>query len=380
MAPGTPALGPEPTSMPPGEAEARREESSRPLPLPATLDIRSITLTGLLLLASVYSLYFAKAILIPIVVALILEALLVPVVRAFRRLRVPEPVGALLVVLGLVGVLGFAVYQLSTPAAEWVRRAPQSLKQLERKVKKLRQPVEQVTRSAEQVEQVIMLDAPRTPEVEIRGPSLMSVLFGGTQAFLIGLALVLVLLYFLLATGDLFLRKLVKVLPARDDKRRAVEIARDVERQVSAFLFTSVAINVGLGVAVALAMHFMGMPNASLWGVLAGSLNFIPYLGPLACTVIIGLAAMLTFEDTGRAMAVPAVYFAVNFVESYLVTPLVMGRRLTLNPVVILVAVMFWGWLWGALGGLLAVPLLVIVKSVCDRVQGLTAVGEFLGP
>jgi len=315
----------------------------------------------------------------PLVLALILEAFFVPVVRALRRVRVPEPVGALVVVLGLVGIMGFAAYQLSTPAGEWMRLAPQSLRQVEARVKRLRKPMEQVTRTAEQVEQVILMEPARTPGVEIRGPSLMAVLFGGTQAFLVGLALVLVLLYFLLATGDLFLRKMVKVLPTRDDKRRAVEIARDVERQVSAFLFISVMINVGLGVAVAVAMRLMGMPNASLWGVLAGFLNFVPYLGPLACTVIIGLAAMLTFEDTGRALAVPAVYFGVNFVESYLVTPLVMGRRLTLNPVVMLVSVMFWGWLWGALGGLLAVPLLVIIKCVCDRVQGLTAVGEFLG-
>jgi predicted PurR-regulated permease PerM len=177
-----------------------------------------------------------------------------------------------------------------------------------------------------------------------------------------------------------FLAKLVKVLPTLTDKKRALQIARDTERSISYYLVTTSAVNLGFGGAVAVAMHLVGMPNAVLWGVLAAVTNFIPYLGAVAMVIILGLAALLEFDDVWRALLVPAVFFGLNFAEGYLLTPLALGRRLTLNPVVVFVGVLFWGWVWGVAGALLAVPILAAVKIVCDRIEGLAAVGEFLGP
>jgi predicted PurR-regulated permease PerM len=358
------------------------EQDDRPEPVrpPVRFDRRALALNGLFVLALVYTLYVARALLVPIVLALLLDLLLRPLVTGLKALKVPETLGAAVVVLGLVGMLALGTYQLSAPAADWMARAPQSMRQVESKLKRWRKPVEQVTRTAEQVERAITLDDGRTPEVEVKGPSLLQLLFGGTQSFLVGLTLVLLLLYFLLSTGDLFLRKAVKALPRLSDKKRAVEIANETTRQVSVYLFTSVVINVVLGVVVALAMRLLGMPNSELWGVVAALLNFVPYLGPIVCGVILALAATLTFDTASQAALVPIVYFALNFVESYVLTPLIMGRRLMLNGVVVFLGLMFWGTVWGVMGSLLAVPLLAIAKIVCDRIEGLTPIGDFLGP
>jgi predicted PurR-regulated permease PerM len=355
------------------------DEQPEAVPSPVRVDRRSFALTGLFVLAAVYSLYFARALLVPIVLALLLVLLLRPLVTGLKALKIPEAIGAALVVLGLVGLLALGTYQLSGPAADWVARAPQSLRQAEAKLKRWRKPVEQVTRTAEQVERAITLDD-STPQVEVRGPSLLQLLFGGTQRFLIGLTLVLLLLYFLLASGDLFLRKAVKLLPRLADKKRAVEIAHETQRQISVYLVTSVAIHTTVGVVVAVAMGLLGLPNSTLWGVVAGLLNFVPYVGPVVCGAVLTLAATLSFENPTLVAAVPGTYYAIHFLESYIATPLIMGRRLMLNGVVVFLGLMFWGAVWGVMGSLLAVPLLAIAKIVCDRIEGLTPIGEFLGP
>jgi predicted PurR-regulated permease PerM len=240
--------------------------------------------------------------------------------------------------------------------------------------------MQQMSRTADEVERTIAGEPTAAPAAA-KGPSwIKEALFGGTTAFVSEAIVVMVLLYFLLASGDLFLRKLIKVLPTFKDKKRAVEIAREVERNISTYLFTVTLINVGVGVAVGLGVWLLGMPNPVLWGVLACVLTYIPYLGAIVGIGILGLAALLTFEDLGHALAVPAVYMFVSFLEGNFVTPLVLGRRLTLNPVVIFVGLLFWFFLWGIPGALLAVPILAVFKIVCDHVDTLAPIGEFFGP
>ena len=205
-------------------------------------------------------------------------------------------------------------------------------------------------------------------------------MFGGTGALLSGTVVVGVLLYFLLASGDLFLRKLINVLPTLSDKKRAVEMAREMEKQVSTYLFTVTLINIGVGVAVGTGVALLGMPNPMLWGALACVLTYVPYLGAAVGIGVLALASVLTFDDLGHALAVPAVYVVVSFLEGNFVTPAVLGRRLILNPVVIFIGLLFWFFLWGIPGALLAVPTIVIFKIVCDHVEGLATIGEFFGP
>jgi predicted PurR-regulated permease PerM len=241
----------------------------------------------------------------------------------------------------------------------------------------VREVAEQVQ---EQVEEMAGQTGRRQPaQVQVEGQTLTGMVFTQTQAFLAGAVVTIILLYFLLASGDLFLRKLVRVLPRLSDKKAAIEIARDMEDQFSKYLVTMTLINVGLGLAVGGAMRLAGMPNPVLWGVAAAVTNFVPYLGPVVTLSMIALVSLLTFEDMGRALVAPGLYLGLNAIEGYLVTPMLLGRRLLLNPVVIFLGIIFWGWLWGIPGALLAVPILVSFKIFCDHIQPLSPIGEFLG-
>ena len=219
----------------------------------------------------------------------------------------------------------------------------------------------------------------RRRQVEIKGPSLTRQLFGGTTAFLSAATVVIFLTYFLLAVGDLFLQKLVGVLPQFKDKRVAVTIARETEAQISLYLFTTTLINLGVGVVTGIAMYLLGLPNAVLWGVVAAVLNFVPYVGAVANTVLLALAAFIAFEDTGRALLVPGTFLALNLIESNLVTPMIYGNRMKLNTVALFIGLVFWWYIWGVPGAILAVPIMATLKIACDHIESLAPIGEFLG-
>lgn len=343
------------------------------------IEIRSIAITGLFVLAVFYTLYFAKGFLLPIVLAVLLDFLLSPLIRTLKRIRIPEPLGAALVILLLLGAVGAGAYGLAEPARVWMAKAPQSIAKVQARLRDLRKPVEQVTRTAEQVEAATSVSKGGPPEVVLRGPRLSERLFGTTQSLLTGAMETVILLYFLLAAGDLFLQKLIKVLPQFRDKKTAVSIARETEASISTYLFTVAMVNVGLGIAVTLVMLLIGMPNAILWGVLAGLAEFIPYVGATAMLAILSLAGLVTFPTVGHALLVPGAYLAVNLLQSNFVSPMVLGRRLTLNPVAILIGLVFWWWIWGVGGAFIAVPLLATFKIFCDHIESLAPIGEFLG-
>jgi predicted PurR-regulated permease PerM len=346
--------------------------------------VRSLSLTGLFILAAFYTLYFARAFLLPIVLALLFSLLLRPVVRLLRRLHLPEPLGAGLVLAALLGLLAGGLYQLSGPAYDWMQKAPASLRRVEAKLRELKRPVLLFGRATEQVAKIADVTAttPKAPPVTVAvpaGPSLGARLFDRTTDFVAGAAILFILLYFLLASGDLFLRKLVKVLPSLEDKKRAIDIARQVETDISAYLSTVAMINLGLGVGVAIAMALIGLPNPLLWGAMATLTNFVPYLGPATCYTVFGLVGFLTFDDLPHALLPVGAFLCLNVVEAYFITPMVLGRRLTLNPVVLFLGLTFWGWLWGIAGAILAVPIMVVLKIFCDHIEPLAPIGEFLG-
>ena len=342
-------------------------------------DARHVALVGLFVLAVFYTLHLAQAFFLPIVLAILLDFLLSPVVRALRKLGLPEPLGAGIVMIGLVASLVLGVYYLSGPAARYIALAPQSIERVREKVENMRGSVAQVTEAAEQVERATDVDEGDAQEVEIKGPSLTRQVFGGTTAFLSAATVVIFLTYFLLAVGDLFLQKLVAVLPQFKDKRVAVTIMRETESQISLYLFTTTLINFGVGVVTAAVMYLLGMPNAVLWGVVAAVLNFVPYVGAVANTVLLGLAALVTFEDPGRALMVPGAFLALNLIESNLVTPMIYGRRMQLNTVALFIGLVFWWYIWGVPGAILAVPMMAAFKIACDHIESLAPVGEFLG-
>jgi predicted PurR-regulated permease PerM len=342
--------------------------------------IKSIALTGLFILASFYTLYLGRAFFLPIILAILLSLLLTPVVRLLKKLRIPEALGAALVVFGLLGFLGWGTYELAGPAYEWVQQAPRSLRKVESKLREFKKPMQQMSRASEQVEKMTTVGGGQeTAKVAVTTETLGEKVFSRATDFIANGAIMFILLYFLLAAGDMFLRKLIKVMPSLSDKKRAVEIARQVETEISTYLSTITLINVILGLAVWGIMTLIGLPNALLWGVLATVTNYIPYLGALVMIGVLAMVGFITFDDLGQALLAPGAFIGLNLLESYFLTPMILGRRLTLNPVVIFLGLTFWGWLWGITGALLAVPIMVVLKIFCDHSEALAPIGEFLG-
>lgn len=261
------------------------------------------------------------------------------------------------------------------PASEWLTLSPESISEIERKLRVATRPLAEVSRATKSVEDLVDIEGAGSSGVQVDSPGLLSSLLSGTQNFVSYGAVVIVLLYFLLAGGDSFLRKLVTVLPQLSDKIRAVEIARRTEHAISRYLFTICLINLGLGIAVGSAMWALDMPNPVLWGAVAGGLNFIPFLGPAISTALIAGAAILSFDTVEQFLMPPLACAALTIFEGLLVTPTLLGRNLTLSPVVIFLAVLALSWAWGILGALMAVPTLVMVKIVCDEVGMLRPLG-----
>jgi predicted PurR-regulated permease PerM len=343
---------------------------------------RSLGITVLAVLAVFYTLYLARAFFLPIAFALLLDFLFRPAVRALARLRIPLPLGAALVVLSLIGLGGLAVYGLSGPVQTWAEHSSETVATAQRRLHRLLQPLQRVTKTAQQVESAaggVAGGAPDAPEVVVRGPSIVSRIFGSTQRFLASALEVLILLYFLLAAGDLFLQRLVRGLPRVPDRQKAVEITRETEASISTYLLTAATVNLIEGLVVTGAMYLLGMPNAPLWGALVVVLEFVPYVGAVAMTVILTVAGLATFDDVGRGLLVPAVFLAINLVQANFVSPVFLGRRLALNPVALVISIAFWFWIWGIPGAFIAVPLLATFKILCDHVETLAPIGEFLG-
>ncbi len=344
------------------------------------INIRSIALTGLFLYASLLVMYIAKAIMLPVFVALFLNLLLAPLVRGLKTIYIPAPIAAGGMLLALISALTLGTIQFSTPASLWLDRAPEALQQVERKLRTIKTSVLEMGKATQALEHMATLSESRKAQkVEVKTDSLGGVLIGWTTEFIFGLIATMILLYFFLASGDLFLEKLVKVLPRFSDKRRAVEIVRGIEGNISNYLVTVTSINAGLAVVTSLAMYLLGMPNPFLWGAMAGILNFIPYVGSIIGLGAVTLAAAITFEHMNMVALVSGTYVFLTAVEGNFITPHLLGRKLTLNPVVILVNVLFWGWLWGAIGALLAVPFVASFKIICDQIEPLNPIGEFLG-
>jgi len=337
-------------------------------------------ITILSVLALLYTLYFARDFLIPILYAVLLNLLLSPVVRALLRWRIPPPLSAAVLVLGLLAALGGGAYALAGPAQRWIGAAPRSLARAESKLHDLVRPVQQVSTTVERAAGAVGTDGAKPPQVVVAaGPSLSSRIFGTTERLAAAILEIVILLYFLLAGGDLFLQKLIKVLPDFGYKIKAVEIARRTEAAVSAFLTTALFVNVAEGIVLTGALWLLGMPNAPLWGVMVALFEFIPYLGAIAALVILTITGLTTFDGVGRALLVPGSFLLINLIQANVVSPLLLGHRLTLNPVAIFVGLAFFFWIWGVPGAFLAVPLLATMKIFCDHIDSLAALGEFLG-
>lgn len=343
-------------------------------------DVRSVGLTGLFLLAIFYTVYFTRSLLLPVVLAWLLSYLLRPIVRVLAKLKIPPLVGSALVLLSLMALIGYAGSLLAAPVAGWVEKAPYSLQQLERKLMPLKKPMEKVAQASGAIESLTSTATPqtKTPTVEVKQHRLSDQLMVQTPELLISAVTMLILLYFLLAYDGVFLGKVIKLMPTLSDKKRAVSIANEIEAQVSRYLLTVTLINCGLGLAVGTVVGLLGLPNPVMWGVMVALLNFVPYLGALTGIIFMTLGALLSYDSVTYALLFPAAYLVLAILEGNFVTPMVMGRSLTLNPVLVLLSLMFWGWMWGIIGVILAVPILASFKIFCSHIEPMEPLAEFI--
>ena len=337
----------------------------------------------LAVLAVMYTLYFASAILLPFVLAIVLYLLLSPLMRILnKRLGFPRALAALLLILGLFVLVSGVGAAISVPASAWIARAPEALPKLEQKLSVLKGPIAYMQQGYQTLTEKMGATPPEGGQSAPGMSSLTSVggsVLVGIKTLIADGFTILLLLFFFLSAGDTLLRRLVEVLPTLEDKKRAVEIASEIEGNVAGYLSTITVMNLAVGVLNGLQVWLLGMPDPLLFGTLAFLLNYIPILGPMTGVVLFFVVGLFTFDNSLFAFVPAGIYLALHVLEGETITPMLLAKRLTLNPVLVIVSLFFWDWMWGVPGALLSVPLLAVAKIVCDRLPGLQAVGHMLG-
>jgi predicted PurR-regulated permease PerM len=365
----------------------------------ANFSARDVSLVILASLAVLYTLYFAASIILPFVLAIVLGLLLSPPVTFLNhRLKVPRMLASLLAILLLFSVVAGIGFAISVPAQRWIARAPESLPTLEAKFSFLQRPFNAVQKGMAGIDNLVhqaqssgqsggpsgggdkkvqTVTIASSPSAGMGGVGLT--VLSGTKAFLGQLFTLLIILFFLLADGDSLLRRFVEILPSFAEKKRVVQIAGEVERNISLYLVTITVMNLLVGVANGLSVWAFGLPDPLLWGTAAFLLNYIPILGPLTGMVVFFFVGLFTFSNVVWALAPAGVYLLIHLLEGETITPMLLARRFTLNPLLVIASLMFWDWLWGVTGALLAVPLLAVTKILCDHIEVLTPLGHLLG-
>ena len=349
-----------------------------PAEMPLPTDPKVIFLGGLFALALLATAYVAGEIVLPMVFAITLKLLLQPIVRLFERLHLPRLLAALLIILALFGTIVGLGTAISGPAGNWAAKLPEGIPRLEERLSFVRSPINTVQQFLQQIENFGTGGTRQDPAGPSTGPVLLATLFAGTRSFASGLFTTVLFLYFLLVSGDSFQRRLVEILPRFSSKRQAVDISQQIESDISAYLVTITIMNATVGIATAIVMWLTGVGDPILWGTVAFLLNYAPIVGPASGVLIFLLAGLLTIDTFWQAFLPAGLYLAIHLVEGEAVTPLLLARRFTLNPVLVILSLVFWFWMWGIPGAILSVPMLAIAKIVCDRIRPLAAIGHFL--
>jgi predicted PurR-regulated permease PerM len=364
--------------------EAETEEFSLEPP-PAGTPGRTTSVQFVLLgLGTIAFLYFARPVVLPVFLACMAAMTLKPLMRWLSLLHVPTVPSAAFIFIVLVGIFGVGFFQLGRPAVRWIDDVPQHVAELKARVQKLFPSAMRMGNAVTAVNDLgtvaeKKVNQKETPTVEIKDQRGTSSILNWTGTVLGGLGEVLVLIYLLLASGDMFMHKLVRVMPTLKDKKRAVEITHEIQANISNYLFSVSIINIGLGAIASVIFYFLHIPKPGMWGMLVAILNFVPYFGPILGVALLAIVGLLTFDTVWQGIMPAAWYLMLHLIEANFVTPVLLGRRFTLNPVAIFISLMFWLWLWGIPGALLSVPILVSIKAVCDRIPKASYVSELIG-
>jgi predicted PurR-regulated permease PerM len=351
-------------------------EDDQELPIPS--DINTVFLGGLLVLALLAAFYVAAEIVLPIVLAFVLSLALTPGMRLLERVHVPRGVAAVFLILLLFAMLAGLGTILSAPASNWAQKLPEGIPKLQERLSFLSQPIAAVQKLVDQAQGLTLGRESKAVPVAVQGSGLLEHLLSSTRSFASGLLETVLVLFFLLVSGDTFLRRLVEILPRFKDKRQAVDISKQIESDVSAYLFTITMMNSAVGVATGAVMALCGVEDPILWGTVAFLLNYIPILGPMAGVVTFLLVGLLSIDSLWVAFLPAGLYLLIHLVEGETVTPMLLARRFTINPVLVILSLVFWYWMWGVPGAILSTPMLAITKIISDRIRPLMALGHFM--
>jgi len=332
---------------------------------------------ALLVVVCVGIAYLAQELLIPVLVAMLFALLLSPVVGLLERIRLPRGLGSALVLAAVIALFVGAIVSLAQPARDWIAHTPETIRTIQHRLEDFRLPLREAREATKRIED--LTESGQAPTVVATQPSLLSTIAASTPRALASIAAVFILMYFFLASGDSFLRRLVEVAPRLSEKKMVVSIARDVQGEMSRYLVTVSAINLGLGIATSIAMYFVGLPTPLLWGAAAATLNFAPYVGPATTACALLVAGFTAFDSLGHALLPPGIFLCLTFFEGQLITPTIIGRRFELDPTIVFIWLMLWGWLWGIVGVLVAGPLLACFRIVCQHVDSLHAASVLIG-
>jgi predicted PurR-regulated permease PerM len=307
--------------------------------------------------------------------AFVLSLLLKPAERLLARLHSPRLLSALILVIAVLAVVVGLGTAVSSPATTWAAKLPDAIPKLMERLRFLEVPLTAVETFWSQIEHFAGWSAGANSAM---GPALLAKLFAGMRSFASGFFTTLLFLFFLLMTGDIFLQRLVEIMPRFRSKRQVIDIARQIETDISAYLMTITLMNGAVGLATAAVMWITGVGDPLLWGTVAFLLNFVQILGPLLGLMIFLFAGALAADSLWLTLLLAGLYLAIHLIEGETLTPMLLAKRFTLNPVLVIVSLVFWFWLWGIPGAILSVPMLAVTKIVCDRVRPLAAFGHFL--
>jgi predicted PurR-regulated permease PerM len=379
-----------PTNGAPGEPS--------PVVVSMPVGVRNVALTVLASLAVVVALNYAQPILIPLVLGILIAYAFEPPVSALARLRIPRGVGAAIVIMFALAVVGTGVWALTGQAMDIVAQVPEAAARVRQRVQSHRAThsgaIETVQRAATELQRTADAASPQTApnmgnsgvqKVEVVQPAVNvgNYLYWSGMGLIGGLGqaiVILFLVYFFLASGNLYKKKLVKIAgPHLWQKKLTVQILDEINAQIESFIRVQVMTSALVAIATMAALWYLGLNQWIIWGLLAGIFNSIPYLGPVLVTGGLGTVAFLQFDNVSHTLLICAVAFVITSLEGFLLTPALMGRAARMNPVAVFVGLLFWSWIWGIWGAVLAVPMLMMVKAVSDHIEDLQPVGELLG-
>jgi predicted PurR-regulated permease PerM len=352
----------------------------------ALSESQSFFLSGIFIILFFCALYLTREIVVPLVIALLFNFLLSPAVRFLRRIYIPPQIGSAVVILVLFLVIGYGCYGLGRPATNWMTKGPEALEQVHDKLTTVAKFFATPIRALSQVNDemnVLSENAQISGQHDAVTVQETSSYFMGTVAtttwqFLVEFGFTIILLYFLLIYDDFFLKKIVHWTTTQEKKKEVLHISRQVQDHIFKYLFARTIINLGLAIVVSVLMFIMDIADPILWGVVVGVLEFIPYFGALISLVIISAVAIVSFASMTMALLLVALFMIILFIEANVVTPIIIGRAVTLNPIIIFLSLLFWGWLWGIAGAFLAVPMMVTIKLIFETLYGVSFLNQLL--